>query len=392
MLKQPFHPNGRPIERDGRVRLWIAELACPGGVLVYFTDRGSPIRYDYVPRQWPLAYYQTVFATEPGSAEMPSAGRPFTREIVQRVRRMGVSIAPVVLHTGVASLEADEPPYPERYRVPEATADLVNRARTTGGQVVAVGTTVVRALETVATPDGRVGAGEGWTELVVTPERGVFAIDAILTGLHAPRASHLAMLEALAGRNHLETAYRSALRHRYLWHEFGDLHLIFGGSRGDLERRTGRARSTRPSSLRKERAVIPTEGAGCHPEAGLSSRAQPCHPERSPCHPERSPCHPERSEGSCSVVPDIREQDPSSPSLLGMTAVATFLGMTAVATFLGLTAVATFLGMTAVATFLGMTAVATFLGMTAVANAPRAGSTGDLRSNHRSAADPEARS
>jgi S-adenosylmethionine:tRNA ribosyltransferase-isomerase len=132
-----------------------------------------------------------------------------------------------VLHTGVASLEDDEPPYPERYRVSAATADLVNQARAVGGRVVAVGTTVVRALETVASPDGRVQAGEGWTELVVTPDRGVFAVDAMLTGLHAPRASHLAMLETLAGRDHLELAYEAALRQRYLWHEFGGLHLIF---------------------------------------------------------------------------------------------------------------------------------------------------------------------
>jgi S-adenosylmethionine:tRNA ribosyltransferase-isomerase len=256
VLTEPHRP------RNDRVRLWIAEFSCPGGVLAYFTERGSPIRYDYVSRQWPLASYQTVFAAEPGSAEMPSAGRPFTDEMVDRVKRVGVSIAPVVLHTGVASLEADESPYPERYRVPEATADLVNSARDAGGRVVAVGTTVVRALETVATPDGRVRPGEGWTELVVTPERGVFTVDAILTGLHAPRASHLAMLEALAGRGHLEIAYRSALRHRYLWHEFGDLHLLVGGGRGNLER-TGRARRTR---LRAHGRIVRL--SRCHPEGG----------------------------------------------------------------------------------------------------------------------------
>ena len=261
MLTEPYRP------RNDRVRLWIAELSCPGGVLAYFTEWGSPIRYDYVRRQWPLASYQTVFAAEPGSAEMPSAGRPFTDEMVDRVKSMGVSIAPVVLHTGVASLEADESPYPERYRVPEATADLVNSARDAGGRVVAVGTTVVRALETVATPDGRVRPGEGWTELVVTPERGVFTVDAILTGLHAPRASHLAMLETLAGRRHLEIAYRSALRHRYLWHEFGDVHLLFGGGRGNLET-AGRARRTR---LRAHGRMVRL--SRCHPEGGCHHEA-----------------------------------------------------------------------------------------------------------------------
>ncbi|MFL5493540.1 MAG: S-adenosylmethionine:tRNA ribosyltransferase-isomerase [Gemmatimonadales bacterium] len=229
MLREPFRPGGaRPTEQDARVRLWCAELTAPAGVLAHFTAHGSPIRYDYVRRRWPLSYYQTVFATEPGSAEMPSAGRAFTVEILERLKRSGVRIAPLVLHTGVASLEDDEPPYPERYRVSPATADLVNRARARGGRVIAVGTTVVRALETVASPDGWVRPGEGWTDLVVTPDRGIFAVDAMLTGLHAPRASHLAMLEAIAGRGHLELAYQAALRERYLWHEFGDLHLIFG--------------------------------------------------------------------------------------------------------------------------------------------------------------------
>jgi S-adenosylmethionine:tRNA ribosyltransferase-isomerase len=247
-LIEPFRPGGGdPIEQDDRVRLWNAELAAPGGVLAHFTTHGSPIRYEYVRRRWPLSYYQTVFAAEPGSAEMPSAGRAFTAEIVERLKGRGVQIAPLVLHTGVASLEEDEPPYPERYRVSPATAEVVNQARAAGGRVVAVGTTVTRALETVASPDGRVRPGEGWTELVVTPERGVFAVDAMLTGLHAPRASHLAMLETLAGRRHLKIAYRSALRHRYLWHEFGDLHLIFGAGRGGRESRAphaGRMRLT----------------------------------------------------------------------------------------------------------------------------------------------------
>jgi S-adenosylmethionine:tRNA ribosyltransferase-isomerase len=229
LLTEPFRPGGAgPIAPDDRVRLWSAEFTAPAGALAHFTAHGWPIRYDYVRRRWPLSYYQTVFAAEPGSAEMPSAGRAFTAEIVERLKRKGVRIAPLVLHTGVASLEDDEPPYPERYSVSAATAELVNQAHAAGDRVVAVGTTVVRALETVASPDGRVEPGEGWTELVVTPERGVFAVDAMLTGLHAPRASHLAMLETIAGRGHLELAYRAALRHRYLWHEFGDLHLIFG--------------------------------------------------------------------------------------------------------------------------------------------------------------------
>jgi S-adenosylmethionine:tRNA ribosyltransferase-isomerase len=84
----------------------------------------------------------------------------------------------------------------------------------------------VRALETVTDTEGTIHPGEGWTRLVVTPERGMRAVNAMLTGLHEPRATHLSMLEALAGREHLQVAYAEALRERYLWHEFGDLHLI----------------------------------------------------------------------------------------------------------------------------------------------------------------------
>jgi S-adenosylmethionine:tRNA ribosyltransferase-isomerase len=197
-----------------------------GNVLAYAEAFGSPIRYGYVGREWPLSYYQTVFAREPGSAEMPSAGRAFTVDIAQRLERMGVHIVPIVLHSGVASLEWDETPYPERYRVPRATAEAVNHARSAGKRVIAVGTTVVRALETVASDDGRVRSGCGWTDLVISPERRLHAVDALLTGLHAPRASHLWLLEAIAGRDHLASAYEAALSNRYLWHEFGDLHLI----------------------------------------------------------------------------------------------------------------------------------------------------------------------
>lgn len=209
-----------------KVRLWTAELSRAVDALVYADAYGSPIRYDYVTSGWPLSYYQTVFSTVAGSAEMPSAGRPFTHATIQQLKARGVRIAPLVLHTGVASLEMDEPPYPERYEVPAATAEAVNRARVDGGRVVAVGTTVVRALETVVDGRGWVRAGNGWTDLIVSPERGVRAVDALVTGLHAPRASHLLLLEAFAETSHLARAYGAALQRKYLWHEFGDLHLM----------------------------------------------------------------------------------------------------------------------------------------------------------------------
>ncbi|MBO0891241.1 MAG: S-adenosylmethionine:tRNA ribosyltransferase-isomerase [Acidothermales bacterium] len=206
-------------------RLWLAEVD-GYDVHAYLAEHGRPIRYGYVRRPRPLAAYQTVFATRPGSAEMPSAARPFTHELVTRLVSEGVLITPVTLHTGVASPEADEKPYPEWFDVPESTARVVTQARSAGNRVVAVGTTVVRALESVTDAYGRITARSGWTELVVTPDRGVRAVDGLLTGLHEPRASHLLMLQAIAGPHVLRRAYAEALDRRYLWHEFGDVNLL----------------------------------------------------------------------------------------------------------------------------------------------------------------------
>jgi S-adenosylmethionine:tRNA ribosyltransferase-isomerase len=130
------------------------------------------------------------------------------------------------LHTGVASLESGELPYPEYFKVPTATAHRVNAARRDGGRVIAVGTTVVRALETVVDRSGKVHPGNGWTDMIVTPARRVRSVDGLLTGWHEPEASHLAMLEAIAGPKLLERSYTVALEEGYLWHEFGDVHLV----------------------------------------------------------------------------------------------------------------------------------------------------------------------
>ena len=208
------------------VRLWLATLHLPLPLTSYLATHGSPIRYSYVPESWPLDYYQTVFASEPGSAEMPSAGRAFTSELITQLVTRGVQFAPLLLHTGVASLEDHEAPYEEYYRVSAETAVQVNQARRQGRRVIAVGTTVIRALETVTDDSGTTHAGAGWTDLFITPQRGIRAVDGLLTGLHEPRATHLAMLAALADSCHLSLAYEQALQHRYLWHEFGDLHLL----------------------------------------------------------------------------------------------------------------------------------------------------------------------
>jgi S-adenosylmethionine:tRNA ribosyltransferase-isomerase len=207
-------------------RLWVALLHLGEPLAAWLAHHGRPIRYRHVPDEWPLASYQTVFAGEPGSAEMPSAARPFTAELVTRLVAAGVGVAPLLLHTGVSSQEAHELPYPEYYRMPGSSAELVNSTRRRGGRVIAVGTTVVRALETVADGRGLVHPGEGWTETVVTPDRGVVAVDGLITGWHEPAATHLAMLEAIAGRALLERSYAAALAAGYRWHEFGDSQLI----------------------------------------------------------------------------------------------------------------------------------------------------------------------
>jgi S-adenosylmethionine:tRNA ribosyltransferase-isomerase len=207
-------------------RLWVAQLDLPEPLERYLSRHGAPIRYAHETEARPLEDHQTIFATEPGSAEMPSAGRPFTTRALTNLRDHGISVQRIVLHTGVSSQERGERPYPERYRVPAHTAARVNAARQAGHRVIAVGTTVVRALETVAARDGSVRPGAGWTSLTVTPERGVRAVDGLLTGWHEPEASHLLMLEAFAGRKLLERSYAAALDRGYRWHEFGDLHLV----------------------------------------------------------------------------------------------------------------------------------------------------------------------
>jgi S-adenosylmethionine:tRNA ribosyltransferase-isomerase len=210
-------------------RLWVAELTLPEPLLEYLDHHGCVITYGHVEGDWPLGAHQTVYAGEPGSAEMPSAGRPFTTELIARLVARGIDVAPLVLHTGVSSLERNETPLPERYRVPETTAERVNLTRHLGGRVIAVGTTVVRALESAVSDDGHLTAAAGWTDLVIEPRRGVQAIDAILTGFHDWDSSHLQMLEAIAGPELIERTYSTATAAGYLRHEFGDLALIEGG-------------------------------------------------------------------------------------------------------------------------------------------------------------------
>jgi S-adenosylmethionine:tRNA ribosyltransferase-isomerase len=207
-------------------RLWQARVAVEGDVRAYLAVHGRPITYAYLTGSWPLSAYQTVFARDPGSAEMPSAGRPFSTDLVTSLVAGGVLVTPITLHTGVSSLEAGEAPLREWFRIPAPTAEVVSHARAAGRRVIAVGTTVTRALESGAAPDGTVTAGEGWTGLVLGPDRPARAVDGIVTGWHAPGASHLSLLAAVAGPDLVSDAYAEAIRHRYRWHEFGDSCLL----------------------------------------------------------------------------------------------------------------------------------------------------------------------
>jgi S-adenosylmethionine:tRNA ribosyltransferase-isomerase len=211
-------------------RLWAAVVSVTddddADIPAYLARYGRPIRYSYVPDQWPLSAYQSVFSREPGSAEMPSAGRPFSKELVVDLVTSGVIIAPIRLHAGVASLEAGEEPLPERFSVPQPTADLVNLTRSARRRVVGVGTTVTRALESAVAADGTVRASEGWTGLILGGENPARVVSGLITGWHDPEASHLALLEAVAGQALVKAAYTEADRAGYLGHEFGDSCLL----------------------------------------------------------------------------------------------------------------------------------------------------------------------
>ncbi|HJZ57794.1 MAG TPA: S-adenosylmethionine:tRNA ribosyltransferase-isomerase [Gemmataceae bacterium] len=221
------------LNRDPRIpRLWRVRFSSSGAEFIDLVHRlGRPVRYEYIGRPWALDEYQTVFAREPGSAEMPSAGRAFTWRLLFDLRNRGIETAQVVLHTGLSSylddaLDAAHPTSEEEFAVPAEAADAVNRARAGGRRVIAVGTTVVRTLESVANGDGVVRAVRGYTRLRVTAQHRLKAVDGLLSGLHEPEASHLDLLTAFLPAEVVRAAYEDAVRRGYLWHEFGDLNLI----------------------------------------------------------------------------------------------------------------------------------------------------------------------
>ncbi len=221
------------LERDANIsRLWKLRFSISGTELIDLIYRlGKPIRYEYVSAPWDLDYYQTVYATEPGSAEMPSAGRAFTWKLLLDLKRRDIGSAYVVLHAGLSSYLDDEldrqhPASEEEYFVNRVTARKINQARERGGRVIAVGTTVVRALESAANENGNVTEVHGYTRLKIERQYQLRSVDGLLTGLHEPEASHLDLLSAFLSPEKIRAAYNEAIVRKYLWHEFGDLNLI----------------------------------------------------------------------------------------------------------------------------------------------------------------------
>lgn len=226
-------PNGGKIELKKRfyrqnrlLDLWEVVISLPSDLNTYLNEYGQAIRYSHQHKPFPLDYYQTQFSVTPGSAEMPSAARGFTKELVQKLLNKGIEIASVLLHTGVSSLEIDEKPYPEYMEMSRQSANKINRAKDQGKRIIAVGTTAIRALESSVDQQGNVQAFKGHTELFIEQDYEMKVADALLTGFHEPMASHLHMLQSLVTARHLEKAYQAAISKEYYWHEFGDLHLI----------------------------------------------------------------------------------------------------------------------------------------------------------------------
>jgi S-adenosylmethionine:tRNA ribosyltransferase-isomerase len=222
------------LERDPRIpRLWKLRFSKSGTEFLDSVYRiGQPVRYRYLSAPWRLSYYQNVYALQPGAAEMPSAGRAFTWRLLLQLRHRGVETAAITLHAGLSSyldndLDRQHLASEEEYWISEETAAKIRRAKNSDRRIVAIGTTVVRALESIAAESGgEVRACHQYTQLRVTADYRLQIVNALLTGLHEPEASHLDLLAAFVSPPTLYAAYSEGVRQRYLWHEFGDLNLI----------------------------------------------------------------------------------------------------------------------------------------------------------------------
>jgi S-adenosylmethionine:tRNA ribosyltransferase-isomerase len=222
------------LERDPRIPpLWKLRFSKSGTEFLDSVYRiGQPVRYRYLSAPWRLSYYQNVYALQPGAAEMPSAGRAFTWRLLLQLRHRGVETAAITLHAGLSSyldndLDRQHLASEEEYWISEEAAAKIRRAKNSDRRIVAVGTTVVRALESIAAEcGGEVNGCHRYTQLRVTADYRLQVVNGLLTGLHEPEASHLDLLAAFVSPPTLYAAYSEAIRQRYLWHEFGDLNLI----------------------------------------------------------------------------------------------------------------------------------------------------------------------
>ena len=219
-LKQRFYKDNRLLH------LWVAEFNILQPMQAYLSENARPIQYEKLDHRYPLAYYQTFFSFHPGSSEMPSAGRGFTTRLIEGLLKKEITLVPIMLHTGVSSLEENESPYPEYMEIDPVSAATINLAKKQQRRIIAVGTTAVRAIETAADDDGRVHPYQGNTELFIDGSYRMKIVNGLLTGFHEPRASHLNMLQSVGGYEHISNAYSEAIKAGYYWHQFGDLHLI----------------------------------------------------------------------------------------------------------------------------------------------------------------------
>ncbi|MBW8348516.1 S-adenosylmethionine:tRNA ribosyltransferase-isomerase [Bacillus sp. IITD106] len=217
---------------NGSERPLVRLLFSKGGVELYnmIFQFGEPIRYEYIDTSWPLEAYQTVYATVPGSVEMASAGRAFSWGLINQLKKKGVQTTFLQLHAGLSYYGENHWPtpnkHPERFSISEQTAEIVNRTRKDGGRVIAVGTTVVRALESASDHKGQVTPQNRLTDLFIKEGYPLKVVDGLLTGFHEPEASHLHLLTAFIKKDYLLKSYHEALEHEYLWHEFGDMNFI----------------------------------------------------------------------------------------------------------------------------------------------------------------------
>ena len=178
--------------------------------------------------------YQTVYSRQVGSAAAPTAGLHFTRELLDQIQAMGVSLCYVTLHVGLGTFRpvkedeiTDHEMHAEYCMIPQETADIINRTKQTGGRVVCVGTTSCRTIESWAGEDGTLKASAGWTDIFIYPGYRFKVLDALVTNFHLPESTLVMLVSALAGREHILAAYEEAVRERYRFFSFGDAMFIY---------------------------------------------------------------------------------------------------------------------------------------------------------------------